>query len=329
MASFACDQTEWMMNLDAAAGMDLPSLNDLLRQYYTSAESTAPGNNPFDNTQSKTLPNIGKVLLKWKLNVAPVLAFGPPSQAVWDAALDSAGHTNAQDKKPLPSGPMVQLTMPDLSASYTLDAQPSMGGESKNVIAYATLAFPPGEIDIQLVALTINESSFSTWDKVIFNTFLVPEIFKAAQQMMSVIHLPTLSWKGVTLNPVQISLQGSRLLAAATLTTNKAPLDTSGAVWPTDPIFVIASQSLINAALAAGIAPYQNYPFKDSGNFKSLADWDYSGQVTSLTATVKTVQPLTIDAELSVSLSAGAKLTAAGMALAAVGCALGAGLLFL
>jgi hypothetical protein len=316
-----------MANFDAAAGIDGASLNDLLAQYYASAEQVTPGDNPFDDSVTKDVSPIGDVTVAWKLAGAPTLAFGAPSQADWDAALDAKGNSNASDGNPLPTAPMVALTIADMTASYTVKGLSPVGGETRNVVAYATLAFPAGEIDVTMVGLAIDEADFAPWDKAIFNAVLVPAIFNAVTQMLGVIHIPTLSWQGVSLNPIQVAISGSQLIAASTLATNTAPLDTSGVAWPADPVFVVANAALVNAALAVGVQPYVGETFSDSGEFHDLADWDYQGSIDTITATVETLSPLVIDASITVSLNVGGKLTAAGMALAVVGCALGGALL--
>lgn len=316
-----------MANIDVACGIKLASLNALISQYYTSASSVSPLPYPIAGQVVKSIDNVGQVTLDWQIDGAPSLVFGPPSQDVWDASLDANGSTNGQDGNPVPSGPVVQLLMPALSASFVIGSNPPVGGQTQNLATYATLAFPAGEIDIDLLGLTIDESDFSAWDKAIFNEVLVPQIFKIAGEMIGVVHLPQISWEGVTLNPIHLSIAGDQLFAAATLTTNSAPLDITGVTFPTDPVFVVASSNLFDTALAAGLKPYQGKAFADSGDFKGLADWDYSGTLNSVTATLSAASPLTIDASVTLSLNAGGKLTPAGMALAAVGCALGAGLL--
>ncbi|MEH6348511.1 hypothetical protein [Pseudomonas sp. 3JA] len=313
-----------MTNFDAAAGISVTELNTLLGEYYQNAPST---NDPFKGSLPKTLPDLGAVTLTWDVGAAPSLAFGPPSPAIWNAALAPNGETNGSQSIPLPSLPMVQLTLPMLTASYTLGSAPAVGGTAPSVVVYATLTFTPGTLALDLVAVSLDESKFSAWDIAIFNLMLLPQIFASANQMLALVHLPNLDWNGVTLNPVQLQLTASYLLGATTLTTNTNALDIDGVTWPTDPVFVIASNTLINTAMAVFLKPYQGYPFSDSGDFKKLADWSYNGSISSLSATVKQVAPLTINAQLSASLNAQATLTAAGMALAAAGCALGAALL--
>lgn len=319
-----------MPNIDAAAGVTQKELNVLLDEYY---ENAPDNNNPFKGSVQKDVPILGNVTVTWDVKKAPSLTFGAPTLAVWNAALNSSHETNGAANTSLPTLPMVQVLIPELAASYTQNAAPPVGGITKNVVAYATLDFSPGEIKISVVAVTIDEKDFSPWDKEIFNLFLLPKIFESAAEMLSVVHLPTIDWQGVALNPVSIMIQGTQLLAAATLTTNPQPLDVTGVTWPTDPVFVIASTTLINAALAAFMAQYNDITRHDDGEFSvdgvELATWEYTATVKSLSATVKVVSPLTITAEGTASLNAQAGLTPAGMALAAVGCAAGTALLVL
>lgn len=312
-----------MPNFDVAAGINQAKLNDLLGQYFSNAPAS---NNPFKGSTTKPVQGLGNVTLTWNVERPPTIVFGPPSLDVWNPALNAQGQTNGDTKTPLPTLPMVQVTLPVLTASYRLGSV-EVGGTANNVVAYATLTFAPGTITIGLVAVTLDESSFSTWDKAIFNLVLLPQIFSSAKDMLSVVHIPSIGWQDVQLNPLQLQMVGDQLIAAATLVANKQPLDTSGVTWPTDPVFALASTGLVNTALTDFLAPFQGKTFADSGDFHGLANWDYSGSVSSLSATVKTVAPLTIDARASASLTAGAKLTAAGMALAAAGCALGAALI--
>lgn len=312
-----------MANFDAAAGVSDVELNSLLAEYF----SVAPADNdPFKGSVTQDVTGIGSVTLTWNIGAAPTLAFGPPSLQVWNAALNSGGVTNGTSGTALPTMPMVQLTIPTLTASYTIDSGSPVGGTTSNVVVYATLGFAPGAIAITIVAVTIDESGFSLWDKAIFNLVLLPQIFAAVGKILQVINVPTISWQGVSLNPLQFQIVGTQLIAAATLSTGGA-LDVSGVTWPTDNLFILSSNALINAALAAGVAQFQGHQFSDSGTWKDLATWSYSGALTSLTVTVGQVDPLTIDAGIVVSLNVTGGLTPAGMALAVVGCALGGGLL--
>ncbi len=316
-----------MANFDAAAGISVASVNGALAGFYSSASAKTPFAYPFQGSETKTIANIGVVTFTWTFNAAPTVAFGPPSLDIWNASLAANGNTNGVDGNPLPNGAVVQLMIPDLSVGYSIDSGAQVTGDAKNLGAYAALAFPSGEVDETLVGLTIDESAFSAWDKAIFNGLLVPKIYELAAAALGVINIPQLAWNGVQLTPPSIWMAGDQLLAAAVLTTNPQPIDVTGATWPTDPLFVLASQSLLNAALAAGVAPYQHNTFGDSGDYNSLADWSYTGMLQSLTATVGTISPLIVSAQVTLSLETDVSLTAAGMALATVGCAIAGGLL--
>ena len=324
-----------MSNFDAAAGLTVGETNKLLSDFY----STVPADkSPFKGTETKTLDVIGKVVLTWDMTVVPVLAFGPPSQAVWDAALDTKGKTNKEAGNPIPTLPMVQVKIPALTASVKIGDAAPIGGDAKDVVVYATLTFAGADITITLVGLTIDESGFSKWDKVIFNDVLLPRIFTSAQAMISVVHVPTLSWHGVTLNTPVFMLTDSQLIAAATLSTNSAAVDVTGVTWPTDSVFILASKDLMNAALNAGLdqlvteanANKSEFGLEGSGEKAKLADYDYTSTLGGVTATVGKTDPVTLDASVQLNdVQAGGKLTPLGMGLAALACPLGAGILAL
>lgn len=312
-----------MATFDAAAGVTEATFNDLVTQLYTNP----PADNPFKGTKSQDIPGIGTATLSWEVQQAPVITLGPPTQAVWDAALDDKGHTNKADGKPIPDAVMVQLCIPKMHVQYVVGSAPPVGGDTTNVMAYATIAFTDDGLLITLVAISVDESQFSDWDKAIFNLLLVPNIFKAAASILTVVHIPALTWEGVTLETPTLFQCGTLLVAASVETGGSTPVDVSGAQWPDKPLFVLVAQKLINDGLKGLTKAQEGKTHSDSGDFKGLADWDYSLRVNSLAATVDTSDPTKVDATASVSLTAGGKLTAAGMALAAVGCGAGAALL--
>lgn len=313
-----------MANFDLAAGVSVGEANTILSQYY---KSVPTDNNPFKGSRTKEIGGV-EITLTWDIAQAPTVAFGPPSQDVWDKALDPKGNTNGADKIPLPSLPMVQLTLPVLDASYSSKGQSPVGGEAKDVVIYATVAFDSPQIKPKAVAVSLDESGFSKWDKAIFNSFLLPQIFASANAAISVITLPALTWNGISLKPPVFDLSASGIVAAATLTTNPSPVDIGGLTWPDDDAFAIASTGLLEAAIDDFAKAYVGKGFSKSGEIADLATYSASGKIDSISATVRTVSPLAVQADVALSGECSAGLTAAGMALAAVGCALGGALLF-
>jgi len=313
-------------NFDMAVGVTQSALNGLIGQYF----STPPeSENPFQGSKDVNITGIGEVTVSWDITEAPTLIFGKPTEADWDAALDKQGNTNRSAGNPLPTADMVQLTISKMSAYYQLAKGSKVGGDTTNVIGYVTVTFSGDEITLTPLAVTINESDFSGWDKLVFNYGFLPNLFAAVKSTVSVIHIPNLSWNGITLNTPQFVFDNDLLVAAATETTNPHLLDITGVTWPTDDMFALASKPLLNNTITGFVSSYQGKSYSDSGEKADLATWQYKAVVESITAHVSKLSPLTVVADLSVSLTAGGGLTTAGMALAALGCAMGGALLLL
>ena len=317
-----------MANFDAAAGVTEDAFNDLVGQYYRNHPTD---NDPFKIDVTKKIPPLGSVELKLAIMEAPTVKFGPPSEKDWNAAFNSEGKTNKENGNPLPSEHMVQLQIPKLTASYTVTGgkrEDPMGGTTSNVSAYATVSSSGNDLSITVVAVKLDESNFTKWDKGIFNNFLLPRIFDATRSVLSVIHIPRLNWRGITLAPPKLFFADKLLVAACIEKGNPNPLDISGVTWPTKPMFALASQRLMNAALATEASI--NKTHSGSGSFsdasmtfgEKAADYHYQLDMKSVGVTVKADNPLEVNLSVKVTGTAGGKLLPGGMALAAAHCAL-------
>ena len=317
-----------MANFDMAVGVTLTAFNSLLAEYYADPPASL---NPFTGNQTKSIAPFGSINLTWQIKAVPTITFGPPSLAIWNAALNNKGATNQSAGTPLPTASMVQLNIPTMQAYYSINSGPLVGGTTSNVTAYATITFSGADITITLAAITLDESDFKIWDKAIFNSFFIPEIFKAVQSILAVIHIPNLSYQGVSLAIPQFFFINNSLLVAATIvTTNPNALDISGVTWPTNNMFALASSLLINAGLTAFGATLIGKSYSGSGVFHALgsdlADYNYSVTLTTISANWTASTPLTVTASVTGNPSFGGSLTAAGMALAVTaGCALCSG----
>lgn len=309
-----------MANFDLAVGVTQTALNGVISQYFANPPASP---NPFDGNTQKNIPNIGEVTLTWQIQASPTITFGPPTLDVWNAALDSQGQTNQAAGNPLPTEDMLQLTIPQMQADYSVNGGAHVGGQTSNVILFATVTFSGNDVTVTPVAITLDESNFSTWDKAIFNDFFLPQLFSAAQSILTTVQIPTLSWQGVTLQTPSFYLVGTLLISATILSTNTNPLDVSGVTWPTDPIFALASPDLINAVLVAAATLAVGQTASKSGDISNLASYSIQLTLTSATASWSATQPSQVAASISFSANAGGNLTAAGMALAlTAGCAL-------
>ena len=315
-----------MANFDVAAGLRVTEMNKILSQYYV--KEPLGSNNPFNNSVTKNVSDVGSVTVNWKVFQTPTLQFGPPSQMVWDNAINAQGSYNKDSHTPLPINYMVQLLLPALDATYSLNGSTPIGGETKNVIAYSTVSFSGKNVAITPVAVTLDEGSFSVWDKAIFNQMLLPHIFFQAQGMLSVIHIPELAWNGISFNDPIFSFTNDLLVAASTLSSNSNPIDIQGTIWPTDDLFILANPAAINQALAIWLSSISSsLHTSDTGDFQNLADWSYSGSIENLQITIDQISAATLKASGVVRANAGCSLTTLGMGLATLACPLGGALL--
>lgn len=312
-------------NFDLAIGITSSAFNDLLHQYYTNP----PKANPFKGDVTKNISSIGNIELTWSVLTSPSLIFSNPSEADWGVALNSSGQTNTAAGNALPKEGL-QLLIPKMDAYYSLTSQPKVGGETDNLYVYASVDFSGSDITITPLAIKLDESNFSTWDKGIFNNFFLPQIFNVAQSIVKVIQLPSLSWQGVTLGTPIFNLSEKLLVAAMLQASNPNGIDISGVSWPDNSLFALASSSLVNNLV-------QNFATTKVGTIKQgsdtyhalgsdLADYNYLVTLSSVQASWAAASPTTVSTQLTLSANVGGDLTAAGMALGlTAGCAASSG----
>jgi hypothetical protein len=312
-----------MSNFDLAAGITQDAVTDLISQYFKNPPASP---NPFDGDVQKNIPIVGQVTLTWKILSAPTITFGPPGVTVWNAALDSQGQTNETAGNPLPTADVLQLTIPTMQAHYSVNGASKVGGQTSNLVIYATITFSGNDFTVTPVAVTLDESDFSKWNKGVFNGFFLPQLFAAAKSILSTVRIPTLTWSGVTLQTPSFFFFGKLLFGAAILDTNTSPLDVSEVTWPPPPrngIFALASPNLVNAALVAMAKDAVGTTIPYSSELSDLASYTVQATLDSASATWSAALPTQVNASITFSANVGGNLTAAGMALAVTaGCAL-------
>ena len=311
-----------MANFDLAAGITQDAANYLIGQYFLKHPASP---NPFDGNVQKNVPIVGQVALTWQIQSAPTITFGPPDLKVWNAALDSQGQTNQTAGNPLPTADVLQLTIRTMQAHYSVNGGSKVGGQTSGLVIYATITFSGNDFIVTPVAVTLDESDFSIWDKVIFNDFFLPQLFAAAKSILSTVRIPTLTWSGVTLQTPSFFLVGELLFGAAILDTNTSSLDVSEVTWPqpVNGIFALASPNLVNAALVAMAKDAVGKTIPYSGELSDLASFTVQATLDSASATWSAAKPKQVNASITFSANVGGNLTAAGMALAlTAGCAL-------
>lgn len=293
-----------MSNFDLAIGLSASEINRYLSEYYNVASD---GDSLFKG--SEEIEEMGLTLVfEWHVTQAPEFVFGTPVDSAWAIALGKDGQTNEEANRPVPSDPMLQLTIPVIDVKWGIKDTELQSGTTHNVIAYATLDFSNSAIKITLVALRIDQSEFQDIDKQIFNLLVLPVIFDTAEQALAVIKLPEIDLRGLEFNPLQVILKEKYLLGAATLKSNQSPLDITSLTIAQDPAFILLSRDVFNSALTAAFASNGEFIKEETGVFNSLADWSYTVKALPSLA-LDTVSPLVIKGTADMSVDAELTLT--------------------
>ena len=302
-----------MSNFDILVGLSQEGVSNLVAQYHASPPEN---DNPFKGRME--LEILGQpAVIEWGVISSPEIILARPDCDVWLAAQGWDGLTNEEANRHCPKLPMLQLKFPQLDLLWGLLGADLSSGTSKDVIAHAILNLKGSTVGVELVAVTVDQSEFGEIDKQIFNLLVLPTIFKKAEEILTVIHLPELNLDELSFNPLQISQVDRCLVGASTLKSNFSPLDITGLTVPSDSVFILLSDNLVNAALS--IAFTANGPFikEDSGQHHGLANLKYKAEGLP-SARLGSVEPLTIHAEANMNLEASMSLTAAGIALLVV-----------
>lgn len=302
-----------MSNFDILIGLSETEISNFVVQYHANPPAS---DNPFKGRME--LEVLGKpVVIEWHVVSSPAVILEKPDCDVWLAAQGRDGLTNQEANRHCPKQPMLQLKFPQLDLSWGGVGSDLSAGTSKNVIAHAIMNFEPSAMGIELVALTLDQSEFGEIDKQLFNLLVLPVIFEKAEEALTVIHLPDLSLDELSFNPLLINQVDRCLVGATTLTTNPDPLDVTSVTVPSDPVFILLSETVINTALTSGLSAKGSFIKEDSKNHHGLANFSYKAEGLP-SVQLGTIEPLTINAQANMKLEATVDLTAAGIALLVV-----------
>lgn len=302
-----------MSNFDIVVGLSQAGISNFVAQYHANPPAS---DNPFKGRME--LEILGQpAVIEWSVISSPEVNLERPDCDIWLEAQGRDGLTNEEANRQCPKVPMLQLKFPQLDLIWGLLGADVSTGTSRDVIAHAILNLKGSTMGVELVAVNVDQSEFGEIDKQMFNLLVLPTIFKKAEEILEVIHLPELNLGEWLFNPLQISQVDRCLVGAATLKSNLLPLDITDLTVPSDSVFILLSDNLVNAALS--IAFTANGPFikEDSGGHHGLANWKYKAEGLP-SARLGTVEPLTIHAEANMKLEASVSLTAAGIALLVV-----------
>lgn len=302
-----------MSNFDILVGLSQLEISRFVAEFHANPPSS---DNPFKGR--KELEVLGQLAeIEWEVVESPEIILERPGCDIWLAAQGRDGQTNEEANRQCPKLPMLQLKFSQLDLRFGLQGEELQSGTSRDVIAHAIMKFKGPTIGVELVALNVDQSEFDCLDKQVFNVLVLPVIFDTAEKALSVVHLPELSLADLPFNPLQVSQRDRYLLGATTLQANPSPLDIASVPVPQDPVFILLSDDVVNAALATGFMANGQIIKEDSKDFHGLANFSYKAEGLP-SAYLGTIEPLTINAYANMKLEATVDLTAAGIALLVV-----------
>ena len=213
-----------MSHFDIAAGATPAGLRGLLNQLYGAPQARAY---LFKGEETIDLDMVGQATGTWDVAKPPVLRLEPPTQAQWNAAhfADPEAPT-----PPRPAKNAFAIDFPQLDVSLT--AAGLNKSASGLVTAYGYFTLDISTVSLRILALGIDESSFSMLDEVIVNRVVVPQVLEMAQKVGAAIPLPHLpSVAGITFQEPSIAASPAGLAIAASRSDQPAP-DAIGLTFP-------------------------------------------------------------------------------------------------
>lgn len=262
-----------MTSFDLVAGTTTAGLDQLASNLYA---VPAARTGLFKGSLSQHVSPFGDVVLTYDVLAAPTFVLAPPTDAQWQAA------QKLNPKQPRPTSDVAQVVFASVSGSVTIGTSPPIAATGGFTVI-ATLAVADGTAALTPVAVSLDESSFSTWDKIIVNAILIPQALKMAGKLLSFAIPPIPTFLGLSFQPVAAAIESGCVLAGLSLTAS-APTDLAGLTPPTGmDVFAMATLTPVNQALANEVNG-QTYTEKGQSG---PSGWYAAGQIKA--ASVKLV----------------------------------------
>ncbi|MDR3034099.1 MAG: hypothetical protein LBV78_13480 [Kitasatospora sp.] len=204
-------------------------------------------------------PNIGdqRGSITWDVKKPPVITLAPPTAEQWGKALDSRGKTPPPESRPTANALQTVLTSTDITASVG-KAKPYRLTD-RDIGVYGSVSVVDGKLEVAVLALAIDESGMGDWDKIVINNLVLPQVFKAAGNALSQLHIPTAELFGAKLEvkPAEALVTGSHLVlsGAANIDGNATPAPLpAGFAWPSDkPLWALFSRRVVTYVLNSAV----------------------------------------------------------------------------
>lgn len=254
-----------MTYFDIVAGTTTTGLDQIASGLYA---VPAARTGLFKGSLTKSVPPFGDVVLTYDVLAAPTFVLEPPTAAQWQAA------QKLDPTQPRPTANALQVVFSSVSGSVTIGSAKPIAATGAFTV-FATLAVSGGTAALTPVAVYLDESSFSTWDKIIVNAILIPQALKMAAKLLSFAIPPIPTFLGLSFQPVVAAIQSDCVIAGVSLTGSPATV-LAGVVPPTGMnVFAMSTLTPVNQALANEV---NGQTFSEKGQ-SGPSGWYAAGQI--------------------------------------------------
>ena len=249
-----------MTNYDVAAGVSQKGLNDMVTQLYA---VPAAKKGLFAGSKTTPIKDLGDVTLSYQVNAAPSILLQAPKDEDWAHA------EKAKPDTPLPTANAVQVTFSDISGTVTM-AGSDLNAQGKLVVIGVVTA-NAGKVSFQILAVDIDDSHFSNWDKVIITMLLIPQAIEMANKLLSGLPIPKVpEFAGLTFQDLILDVASGGIVFGTTL-TGGAKTELAGFTFPSDEgLFALTKLNVLDTLAANNIKPsYQTEDSSGGSAFKA------------------------------------------------------------
>jgi hypothetical protein len=285
---------------DLFLGVSAPALDQWLSSLFG---TPALRESLFSGTTTQDLPGTGTTTVTWSLQAAPTVTLADPGP-LWQTAI---GPNGGAPPAQVPNAFTVQLNQ--LNLMLTMPNQPAEA-TATNATVLVAAGMSGSLLQISPLGLVVDLDQLSPNEETIYHYIVIPKIMQIVHTALGGYQIPQLSPLGVALSAPSLAVSNGILLTAMNLggTTPGTP-ELDGP--PSDPVFLLASASAVQAFVNAGVQQLAgtNRSVGGSDSF-GIGSASYNASVTLDSVSVQVNSGDLTQATAQVNVSAGASADA-------------------
>jgi hypothetical protein len=288
-----------MSNYDVAISIDQATLNRVIA---TAFGRQSLRSKLFSGRQTITFQGV-QVTVGWEVQQVPTLSLTPPSTQQWQNAIkQDGGAAQPMQNAFVVNIPQLKVTMENTSGKI------EEATTSVEAICTISINALNNKLSLDPVALVVDLSQASAFDKVIYRTFLIPQVLHMADSLLSDEQFPDIDFKGIRFGPAVLIVGTGRIVAIANLQGKPAPSAPPADSFPDGPLYILLSREAMQQVVSRGTQDLRGKRVSASGSRDftvGKANYNVSLQFDSVSASL-TNDLTVVNASLGVSVSASA-----------------------